>query len=94
MFIITLSCEHAPALCFSTSWEEHLFELVLPKPSAVGHVDLSFQLQTLCMSPPDIEVTLYKQSVPSFGHKHDDQSSAQVDHQINFNLNPDQQTGQ
>lgn len=51
----------------STSWDEHLFELVLPRPCCVGHVDLKFSLHPLCAVPPNIEVTLLKQSVSSIG---------------------------
>jgi len=40
----------------STSSEEHLFELVLPKPCSVGHIDVKFCFNSLCTAPPNIQV--------------------------------------
>ncbi|XP_064622207.1 baculoviral IAP repeat-containing protein 6-like isoform X2 [Lineus longissimus] len=51
----------------STSRDEHLFELVLPKSTCVGHIDLKFNLRPLCNRPPKIQVTLLKQNISSFG---------------------------
>ena len=41
---------------FRSTWDDHLFEIVLPKPCCVGHVDLKFTLHPLCTTAPNIEV--------------------------------------
>ncbi|ELT93547.1 hypothetical protein CAPTEDRAFT_223860 [Capitella teleta] len=51
----------------NTSWEEHLIELVLPRPTCVGHIDLKFMLHPMCTSLPHIQVTLLKQSISNIG---------------------------
>ncbi|XP_035825485.1 baculoviral IAP repeat-containing protein 6 [Aplysia californica] len=47
------------------TWDEHLLEILLPKPCPVGHVDLKFSLHQLCTTQPNIEVTLLKQNIGS-----------------------------
>ncbi|XP_064603703.1 baculoviral IAP repeat-containing protein 6-like isoform X3 [Liolophura sinensis] len=53
----------------SNTWDEHLFELVLPRPCYVGHVDVKFSLHSMCMSPPKVEVTLLKQNISNIGRQ-------------------------
>nr|KAG5700865.1 hypothetical protein BaRGS_012272 [Batillaria attramentaria] len=50
-----------------STWDDHLFEIVLPKPCCVGHVDVKFTLHPLCTTAPNIEVTLLKQNIGSMG---------------------------
>ncbi|KAL8592605.1 hypothetical protein ACOMHN_026535 [Nucella lapillus] len=52
-----------------STWDDHLFEIVLPKPCCVGHVDLKFTLHPLCSTAPNIEVTLLKQNIGSMGRQ-------------------------
>ncbi|XP_041353670.1 baculoviral IAP repeat-containing protein 6-like isoform X2 [Gigantopelta aegis] len=47
----------------NNTWNEHLLEIVLPRPCCVGHVDLKFTLHPVCTSDPNIEVTLLKQNI-------------------------------
>ena len=54
-------------LYFSTSYDEHLFELVLPRSCAVGHVDVKFSVHPMCTSLPNIQVTLLKQNITNIG---------------------------
>ena len=42
--------------CSRSTWDDHLFEIVLPKPCCVGHLDLKFTLHPLCITAPNIEV--------------------------------------
>ena len=56
------------SLSCSSSWDEHLFELVLPRPCCVSHIDLKFSLHPLCITPPSIQITLLKQSSSTIGH--------------------------
>ncbi|XP_069118544.1 baculoviral IAP repeat-containing protein 6-like isoform X2 [Argopecten irradians] len=51
------------------TWEEHMLEIVLPRPCCVGHVDVKFTLQPQCSNPPDIQVTLLKQNITSLGRQ-------------------------
>lgn len=51
----------------------------------VGHLDLKFQLDQQCSTPPDIQVTLYKQKVSTFAKKVEE-VNAEVDRKINFKL--------
>lgn len=56
------------SVCLSrTSWDEHLFEIVLPKSCSVGHIDFKFSLHPFCLNAPFIEVTLLKQNLNSIG---------------------------
>jgi baculoviral IAP repeat-containing protein 6 len=68
------------SLLSSTSWDEHMFELILPKQCTVGHIDLKFSLHPLCTATPNIQVTLLKQNLCSIGK----QDPAQVDSKIHF----------
>lgn len=51
----------------SNSWDEHVFELVLPKACMVGHVDFKFVLNSNITSIPQIQVTLLKNKAPGLG---------------------------
>ncbi len=55
--------------CFfcSSSWDEHVFELVLPKACMVGHVDFKFVLNANIVNIPQIQVTLLKNKAPGLG---------------------------
>ncbi|XP_030643061.1 baculoviral IAP repeat-containing protein 6 [Chanos chanos] len=48
----------------SMSWDEHVFELVLPKACMVGHVDFKFVLNANIANIPQIQVTLLKNKAP------------------------------
>ncbi|XP_019627384.1 PREDICTED: LOW QUALITY PROTEIN: baculoviral IAP repeat-containing protein 6-like [Branchiostoma belcheri] len=45
----------------SSSWDEHLFELIVPKPCTIGHVDVKFSLCHNFSVLPKIQVTLLRQ---------------------------------
>ncbi|XP_059157271.1 baculoviral IAP repeat-containing protein 6-like isoform X2 [Physella acuta] len=47
------------------TWDEHLLEILLPKPCSVGHVDVKFSLHALGSLQPNVEVTLLKQNIGS-----------------------------
>ncbi|XP_078260781.1 dual E2 ubiquitin-conjugating enzyme/E3 ubiquitin-protein ligase BIRC6 isoform X6 [Rhinoraja longicauda] len=66
----------------STSWEEHVFELVLPKACMVGHVDFKFVLSSNITNIPQIQVTLLKNKAPGLGKV----TESAVDKQISFPL--------
>uniref|UniRef100_A0A4W3K7A1 Dual E2 ubiquitin-conjugating enzyme/E3 ubiquitin-protein ligase BIRC6 n=1 Tax=Callorhinchus milii TaxID=7868 RepID=A0A4W3K7A1_CALMI len=68
----------------STSWEEHVFELVLPKACMVGHVDFKFVLNSNITNIPQIQVTLLKNKAPGLGKV----TESAVDKQISFPLSP------
>ncbi|ETE62917.1 Baculoviral IAP repeat-containing protein 6, partial [Ophiophagus hannah] len=51
----------------SNSWDEHVFELVLPKACMVGHVDFKFVLNSSITNIPQIQVTLLKNKAPGLG---------------------------
>lgn len=51
----------------SSSWDEHVFELVLPKACMVGHVDFKFVLNANIANIPQIQVTLLKNKAPGLG---------------------------
>ncbi|XP_071961824.1 dual E2 ubiquitin-conjugating enzyme/E3 ubiquitin-protein ligase BIRC6-like isoform X2 [Antedon mediterranea] len=46
----------------TTGANEHLFELVLSKPSVVGHIDVKLNFQHFCDRVPGIQITLLKQT--------------------------------
>ena len=76
-------------LFYSSSFDEHLFELVLPKPCCVGHLDLKFTLHPLCTNPPNIQVTLLKQSISNIGRGAqglDLPKGTEVDAKIDFRM--------
>ncbi|XP_065488813.1 baculoviral IAP repeat-containing protein 6 isoform X6 [Caloenas nicobarica] len=66
------------------SWDEHVFELVLPKACMVGHVDFKFVLNSNITNIPQIQVTLLKNKAPGLGKVNE----AAVDRQITFPLSP------
>ncbi|XP_037398087.1 baculoviral IAP repeat-containing protein 6 isoform X3 [Pygocentrus nattereri] len=66
----------------STSWDEHVFELVLPKACMVGHVDFKFVLNASITNIPQIQVTLLKNKAPGLGKVNE----SAVDRQIVFPL--------
>ncbi|XP_041260061.1 baculoviral IAP repeat-containing protein 6 isoform X7 [Onychostruthus taczanowskii] len=68
----------------SNSWDEHVFELVLPKACMVGHVDFKFVLNSNITNIPQIQVTLLKNKAPGLGKVNE----AAVDRQIAFPLSP------
>uniref|UniRef100_A0A3Q2XNE1 Baculoviral IAP repeat containing 6 n=1 Tax=Hippocampus comes TaxID=109280 RepID=A0A3Q2XNE1_HIPCM len=51
----------------SSSWDEHVFELVLPKACMVGHVDFKFVLNANIVNIPQIQITLLKNKAPGLG---------------------------
>ncbi|KAG8262296.1 Baculoviral IAP repeat-containing protein 6 [Homalodisca vitripennis] len=67
-----------------TSWDEHVFELTLPRSVCVGHVDLKFSLHAQCQYPPNLQFTLLKQNASGIGKLSD--SISDVDNVIDFNL--------
>ena len=70
----------------STTWDEHVFEITLPRSCYIGHVDLKFSLHAPCPSPPHIQVTLLKQNASGIGRK-EKMFAPPVDEQIDFNIN-------
>ncbi|XP_018580423.1 baculoviral IAP repeat-containing protein 6 isoform X3 [Scleropages formosus] len=66
----------------SSSWDEHVFELVLPKACMVGHVDFKFVLNANITNIPQIQVTLLKNKAPGLGKVNE----AAVDRPICFPL--------
>jgi len=54
----------------STSSDEHLFELVLPKPCNVGHIDVKFCFNSLCTASPNIQVNPTTCFSISFNHSY------------------------
>ncbi|KAM3606446.1 uncharacterized protein V6R79_016382 [Siganus canaliculatus] len=66
----------------SSSWDEHVFELVLPKACMVGHVDFKFVLNANIVSIPQIQVTLLKNKAPGLSKVNE----TAVDRQISFPL--------
>ncbi|XP_028279451.1 baculoviral IAP repeat-containing protein 6 isoform X1 [Parambassis ranga] len=66
----------------SSSWDEHVFELVLPKACMVGHVDFKFVLNANIVNIPQVQVTLLKNKAPGLGKV----SETAVDRQISFPL--------
>lgn len=52
----------------TTTWDEHIFEIALPTPAFVGHVDVHFTLHA-STTPPHVEVTLLRQNTSGIGHR-------------------------
>jgi len=77
LFCFIFSVQLAACFLSSTSADEHLFDLVLPKPCSIGHIDVKFTLHPLCTSPPNIQVTLLKQSISNIGASPSPTSSSQ-----------------
>ncbi|XP_015597939.1 baculoviral IAP repeat-containing protein 6 isoform X3 [Cephus cinctus] len=73
----------------TTTWDEHVFELTLPKTASgtVGHVDVRFSLHSPCPEPPAIQVTLLKQNITGIGHHKSPLTP--VDERIDFNIGND-----
>lgn len=67
-----------------TTWDEHVFEITLPKSCTIGHVCFKFSFQSACSSAPNIQVTLLKQNVSGIGHK--PPASMPVDSKIDFGI--------
>ncbi|XP_041107829.1 baculoviral IAP repeat-containing protein 6-like isoform X5 [Polyodon spathula] len=65
-----------------SSWDEHVFELVLPKSCMVGHVDFKFVMNSNITNIPQIQVTLLKNKAPGLGKVNE----SAVDRQICFPL--------
>ena len=76
-------------LIFRSTWDEHVFELTLPRSASgvVGHVDVKFNLHSPCSELPAIQVTLLKQSIFGIGHHKSPITS--VDEKIDFSLGTD-----
>lgn len=74
------------SLFSSSSYDEHLFELVLPRTCSLGHIDVKFQLHPMCTTAPNIQVTLLKQNISNIGRQSDSQAavSSDVDAKIDF----------
>ncbi|KAJ8418302.1 hypothetical protein AAFF_G00140110 [Aldrovandia affinis] len=66
----------------SSSWDEHVFELVLPKACMVGHVDFKFVMNANIANIPQIQITLLKNKAPGLGKVNE----TAVDRQISFPL--------
>uniref|UniRef100_A0A6Q2Y0Y6 Dual E2 ubiquitin-conjugating enzyme/E3 ubiquitin-protein ligase BIRC6 n=1 Tax=Esox lucius TaxID=8010 RepID=A0A6Q2Y0Y6_ESOLU len=66
----------------SSSWDEHVFELVLPKACMVGHVDFKFVMNANITNIPQIQITLLKNKAPGLGKVNE----TAVDRQIPFPL--------
>ncbi|XP_035610138.1 baculoviral IAP repeat-containing protein 6 isoform X17 [Oncorhynchus keta] len=66
----------------SSSWDEHVFELVLPKACMVGHVDFKFVMNANITNIPQIQITLLKNKAPGLGKVNE----TAVDRQISFPL--------
>lgn len=68
-------CDWKPNLIFrvfssrSTTWDEHIIEITLPKPAALGHINFKFSLYQQCPNPPAIQITLLKQNTSGFGYR-------------------------
>lgn len=67
-----------------TTWDEHVFEITLPKSCTIGHVCFKFSFQSTCSPPPNIQVTLLKQNVSGIGHKQP--ASLSVDSKVDFGI--------
>ncbi|KAG8444149.1 hypothetical protein GDO86_009363 [Hymenochirus boettgeri] len=68
----------------STSWDEHVFELVLLKACMVGHVDFKFLLNSNITNIPQIQVTLLKNKAPGLAKVNE----TPVDRPVVFPLSP------
>ncbi|KAL4237916.1 Baculoviral IAP repeat-containing protein 6 [Mactra antiquata] len=73
----------------SNTWDEHLFEIVLPRVCCVGHVDVKFSIYPWCPLTPNIQITLLKQNISAIGRQTKsgpEAASTPVDSKINFCL--------
>lgn len=69
---------------YSATWDEHVFELTLPRSCCVGHVDIKFTLHSTPAPPTQIQVTLLK--LNASGRKDKQSASMPVDETIEFNF--------
>ncbi|XP_071454170.1 dual E2 ubiquitin-conjugating enzyme/E3 ubiquitin-protein ligase BIRC6 [Hetaerina americana] len=67
------------------TWDEHVFEITLPRSCCVGHVDVKFSLHPANLTPPNIEITLLKQNASGIGRK-GKRCTPAVDEGIDFNI--------
>ena len=88
-------CFDVYCLLFSSSWNEHVLEIVLPKPCCLGHIDVRFHLQQAFSIAPRIEATLLVQHINNIGsHRINRHSSAtSVDDGVKFGLNGEELNG-
>ncbi|XP_046401534.1 baculoviral IAP repeat-containing protein 6 [Ischnura elegans] len=68
-----------------TTWDEHVFEITLPRSCCVGHVDVKYSLHPAILNPPNIEITLLKQNASGIGRK-GKRCVPAVDDGIDFNI--------
>lgn len=54
----------------TTTWDEHIFEITLPSPVCIGHVDVHFSLHPSSIQP-HVEITLLRQNTNGIGHRRD-----------------------
>ncbi|XP_075222220.1 BIR repeat containing ubiquitin-conjugating enzyme isoform X2 [Lycorma delicatula] len=74
----------------ATTWDEHVFEITLPRSVCIGHVDVKFSLHSQCPTPPRIEMTLLKQNATGIGRtKEKFNEYTLVDSTVDFNLSSD-----
>lgn len=65
----------------TTTWDEHIFEITLPNPTLIGHMDIHFSLHNQHAVPPHVEITLLKQNTTGIGHR-----IFQVDEGVSFDF--------
>ncbi|ENN81405.1 hypothetical protein YQE_02221, partial [Dendroctonus ponderosae] len=69
----------------TTTWEEHIFEIALPTPVHLGHVDVHFTLQSGC-TKPRVEVSLLRQSKGGIGRRHGKDVKFSVDDSVTIDM--------
>lgn len=65
----------------TTTWDEHIFEITLPWPVCIGHMDVHFSLHGQHSPPPHVEITLLRQNTAGIGHR-----IFQVDEGLSFDF--------
>lgn len=65
----------------TTTWDEHIFEITLPCPVSIGHMDIHFSLHNQQSNPPHVEITLLRQNTAGIGHR-----IFQVDEGLSFDF--------
>lgn len=65
----------------TTTWDEHIFEITLPCPVSIGHMDIHFSLHNQNSIPPHVEITLLRQNTAGIGHR-----IFQVDEGVSFDF--------
>ncbi|XP_065342145.1 baculoviral IAP repeat-containing protein 6 isoform X6 [Cloeon dipterum] len=68
----------------NSTWDEHVFELTLPRSCCVGHVDVKFTLHALPSMATEIQVTLLRLNSSGIGKKDKTAGGRAVDDSINF----------